>query len=963
MRQVIRLTSYVFFVVLLFPVALLSQDVGNTNFNLVWTASEKENTSLDIVWSADALQQALPDSIIQIKNVRADTDLDQDGKKEFIVPVFHVVDGVNRRSLFVFENSGNDSYDAVWSFTFAGEATQFVTADVSDLDGDGNLEILAVHIPGGTADASVLFAFEHTGTDNDFGTAPAVEWNLDTPGVLDLVRVAKAADLDNDGKQEVVLITFTTNPSLVIASVSDFTFPVWTTEVSDNLGTTNPDNAALGIGDMDNDGTPEVVMIEGRTDTLVIVEATGADTYNLNFVAMPATVLGTTVSVHGIDVGDVNGDGRDEAYMASLLGAVWVVATSGDASAISTSDIHLIDDSPEQWLEASLGNLGLGGTDFVIAASNASKAVDIRYVGGPFGDVTMAGNYQSVTVVDSSDVAQLVPGGIRVYGLDLANDMDGDGLPEIVFSRGNTRGGFNAPALFVAEMNFDTIPTTALPDSIIQIKNVRADTDLDQDGKKEFIVPVFHVVDGVNRRSLFVFENSGNDSYDAVWSFTFAGEATQFVTADVSDLDGDGNLEILAVHIPGGTADASVLFAFEHTGTDNDFGTAPAVEWNLDTPGVLDLVRVAKAADLDNDGKQEVVLITFTTNPSLVIASVSDFTFPVWTTEVSDNLGTTNPDNAALGIGDMDNDGTPEVVMIEGRTDTLVIVEATGADTYNLNFVAMPATVLGTTVSVHGIDVGDVNGDGRDEAYMASLLGAVWVVATSGDASAISTSDIHLIDDSPEQWLEASLGNLGLGGTDFVIAASNASKAVDIRYVGGPFGDVTMAGNYQSVTVVDSSDVAQLVPGGIRVYGLDLANDMDGDGLPEIVFSRGNTRGGFNAPAVFILEGNLFPVTSVEDELSNIPDDFELLQNYPNPFNPGTAIVYRVAQSGDVNLDIYNVLGQKVRTLVNGFREANTYSVQWDGKNDKGLQVPSGLYIYRLDIQGFSETKRMLLLH
>ena len=496
---------------------------------------------------------------------------------------------------------------------------------------------------------------------------------------------------------------------------------------------------------------------------------------------------------------------------------------------------------------------------------------------------------------------------------------------------------------------------TGLPDSIIHIKNVKAGIDMDQDGKQEFMVPVLHVVDGVNRRSILVFEKTGNDHYANVWSYTFPDEASEFVTLDVSDLDGDGNQEILAVHIPAVGTNPSVLYVFENVG-DNDYGTGPVVQWDLGTPG-LDKVRLAKAADLDNDGKQEVVMTTFTTNPSIVIASVSDFVIPVWTTEFSDNLGTTSPDIAGLTISDMDNDGTPEVVCSDGSTDNLVVVEATGADTYALNLVPMP--VAGKTVSVHGIDAVDANGDGRDEVYFANLQGAVWVVATSGDAINLTTSDIHMIDDTNEQWLEASTGDLGFGGSDFVIAASNATKAVNYRYAGGAFGDVTDPLNYQVSTVIDSADVAAIVPGGIRVYGLDLAGDMDGDGLPEIVFSRGSTRGGTNAPALFITEGQMNPVGITDP--GTVPHQFALEQNYPNPFNPETNISFALPKTSHVELVIYNVLGQKVRTLVNQTLEAKVHTVKWDGRDDQGVAVPSGLYFYRLKSQQFTQTKRMLL--
>jgi hypothetical protein len=135
---------------------------------------------------------------------------------------------------------------------------------------------------------------------------------------------------------------------------------------------------------------------------------------------------------------------------------------------------------------------------------------------------------------------------------------------------------------------------------------------------------------------------------------------------------------------------------------------------------------------------------------------------------------------------------------------------------------------------------------------------------------------------------------------------------------------------------------------------------MDGDGVPEIVFSRGSTRGGPNAPALFVMEGNLLTV-GIEDP-GSIPASFELSQNYPNPFNPETRIAYSLAKATRVNLTIYNLLGQEVRTLVDGFREAKLHTVTWNAKDNKGLEVPSGLYFYRLQTEDYTKTVRMLLI-
>jgi hypothetical protein len=918
----------------------------------------------ELSWSSEASQlgtklalktvaTGLPDSVLQIKNVRANVDIDADGNREILVPVlWEDTDGTSRRSLFVYENVGDDNYALVWSYQFPGVADQFVTVDQSDLDGDGNLEILAVNVraEGDADDGPNLYVFEHTGADNDFGTEPTVTWDLGNAD-RDVVRVAKAADLDGDGKQEVVMTAFQTQPAIVIASVSNFTLPTWTTEyVNNEIGGSAPDIAAIGIGDMDADGTPEVILTEGATDKLLVIEASAANTYALNEVDMP--VAGKTVSVHSIEVGDVDEDGRDEAFIANLQGTVWVVKATGDAMAVGSADIHAVAETEEQWLEAGLGDLGLGGVDFVIAGSNASKAVTYRYLGG---DVTDPASYTSETLIEEGTIEGLVPGGIRVYGLDFGGDMDGDGYGEIVFTRGSTRGGKGAPALMIAEV-MPLMAMTALPDSVLQIKNIRANVDLDGDGNREMVVPVlWEDNDGTSRRSLYVYENSGNDSYDMVWSYDFPGAADQFVTVDQSDLDGDGNLEILAVNVraEGDADDGPNLYVFEHTGADNDFGTEPTVTWDLGNAD-RDVVRVAKAADLDGDGKQEVVMTAFQTQPAIVIASVSNFTLPTWTTEyVNNEIGGSAPDIAAIGIGDMDADGTPEVILTEGATDKLLVIEASAANTYALNEVDMP--VAGKTVSVHSIEVGDVDEDGRDEAFIANLQGTVWVVKATGDAMAVGSADIHAVAETEEQWLEAGLGDLGLGGVDFVIAGSNASKAVTYRYLGG---DVTDPASYTSETLIEEGTIEGLVPGGIRVYGLDFGGDMDGDGYGEIVFTRGSTRGGKDAPSIFITEVIPVDVVGIEDK-DLVAGKFALGQNFPNPFNPSTTIEYRLAANSQVKLVIYDVVGRVVKTLVNENQAASTYKVVWNGTNNANQEVASGVYFYRLETAFGATTKSM----
>ena len=107
-----------------------------------------------------------------------------------------------------------------------------------------------------------------------------------------------------------------------------------------------------------------------------------------------------------------------------------------------------------------------------------------------------------------------------------------------------------------------------------------------------------------------------------------------------------------------------------------------------------------------------------------------------------------------------------------------------------------------------------------------------------------------------------------------------------------------------------------------------------------------------------------FQLVSVTDPMSEtlVPKSIELFQNYPNPFNPTTIIPYSIDRTTEVKISVFNLLGQKVRTLFSGVQVQGFYRIQWNGRDDSGNAVPSGIYFYRLDVGEFSQTKKMILL-
>ena len=93
-----------------------------------------------------------------------------------------------------------------------------------------------------------------------------------------------------------------------------------------------------------------------------------------------------------------------------------------------------------------------------------------------------------------------------------------------------------------------------------------------------------------------------------------------------------------------------------------------------------------------------------------------------------------------------------------------------------------------------------------------------------------------------------------------------------------------------------------------------------------------------------------------------IPRRYALAQNFPNPFNANTQIVFALPNAGRATLEVFNLLGQKVNMLIDGYLTAGTKIVNWDGRDDKGLPVPSGVYFYQLHSGEFKATKKMLVL-
>ena len=114
------------------------------------------------------------------------------------------------------------------------------------------------------------------------------------------------------------------------------------------------------------------------------------------------------------------------------------------------------------------------------------------------------------------------------------------------------------------------------------------------------------------------------------------------------------------------------------------------------------------------------------------------------------------------------------------------------------------------------------------------------------------------------------------------------------------------------------------------------------------------------SPEVEDAKGHMHALGSAE--VVSLPREFALLQNFPNPFNASTVIRVRLPEASEITLSVYNLLGQEVRRLVDGEVEAGTHWVLWDGRNEDGKPVGSGIYLYRLEAGEILRTCKAVLL-
>jgi hypothetical protein len=918
-------------------------------FSLTTVAAENGENVYHKVW--DSATDDVPEDLWDIEYMG---DMDQDGLREFAVCTDE-----GGAVIYLYECVANNEYAMVWSYAISETycADSYVICK-GDLDGDGLEEIIAGVATGGAGQFGVHI-FEWDGTNDNTYVLQTMYDVLDGQGGS--ITICKAGDFDGDGVQELFLGE-TINDDIFIVSLdpsSDFSFPSWNIEFEDHLDDA-ADYSLWGFtsGDFDGDGFLELACTEWDYNALIVIQVDAADTYSRELWWNDMTFDNDGAALRSLCAYDLDDDGFTEILIPSTNGILYSVTNNG-----TFVDLDQNPDAVDSLIALpDITGAALGDQDMDFG--NIGEP-DI-YVAGWYGiyDIEYAnGAWTYYTVLEDTLVR---------WQQSIVGDFDQDGLKDFALAR---RDGPGYVEVWEHEPlsteHFTKVFAAERDTHYYQIRGDCAGSDLDEDGLKEVFITDY-------RSGGFIhgFEVVADNTLEWIWSSDTIGTTVYAANRNVvtGDLDNDGIGEVIfTTSANAGDTDPGGIRVYEWDGsTDNGFSVYAVL--SIDDNLLTDRYRfeaVKAPADIDDDGVTEMLIANngsdHTIGDRFYILSVDgDFESGLYSSviEATWNQGEHDFNGSPYfgDYGDLDGDGTMEVVFAAWDHGGLFIVDVTGADTYEyVNYISADP-LKHDAVAYGGTAIADFDGDGRDEVISPMYTGAsedYYTTILDIDGTIADATEENSVGFVRGPWLGAGIGQCGAADFDgngrYEFYGSNYTPyTMEFTCVGT---DPKLPESWTVQAVV--ANVGENYGISTGAFALDTADDLDGDGKPEVVIGYLD----ITDRTVFLRVAEYNQGVFVEDNWRIItPDDYKLSQNYPNPFNPTTQISYEIPLTKDVTLTVYDMLGREVTTLVNAHQGAGQYTVTWNGKNSAGEMVSAGTYIYQLKAGHVTKTQTMTLL-
>ncbi|MDD2506823.1 MAG: S8 family serine peptidase [Candidatus Cloacimonetes bacterium] len=358
--------------------------------------------------------------------------------------------------------------------------------------------------------------------------------------------------------------------------------------------------------------------------------------------------------------------------------------------------------------------------------------------------------------------------------------------------------------------------------------------------------------------------------------------------------------------------------------------SAPNYPVNL---GAVYMVQPA-IADLNGDGVMEIILLSLNGALNAIDANTGANIsgFPVSTVSGSSQNSIT--------VANLDADEHPELLIATSTTGFLYALNHDGS-------VMFQKTITGQIKS--SPIIADVNNDNQKEIIIISVNGSVYVMNTDGtDLPGMPISVGANVESTP---VVARFDGSDMAG---IIFGDSTGKLHSVRIDGteSPNFPIKLSGNVKisaALSDVDGDDDLDIVvPDNSAFYVIDIKRPISCLEWLCYLGEYGRT-------------GNAMNPVPNSDQVAEI-NSTTLYGAYPNPFNPTTNISFSLKDAGEVSLDIYNQKGQKVRSLLKGILPSGKHQMVWNGTDDNGNGVASGLYFYRMKSGKYSSTRKMILM-
>ncbi len=524
----------------------------------------------------------------------------------------------------------------------------------------------------------------------------------------------------------------------------------------------------------------------------------------------------------------------------------------------------------------------------------------------------------------------------------IIGDVDGDGAYEIIVGS-NLLNGFNSSGEELSDGDGDPLSHGPVFDQGSNFFNALAASDITDSPGLEVVACSWNTAEVF----LLEFTDTPGGAVANVapgWPRLVNNEYGIWGSPGLADVDGDGDLEIFVNDISG------TLNAWHHDGSevvDGDgthstqgvFATNQG-GWTRSTPAF---------ADTDGDGDMEIFIGTRSGNFEGFDGNASDL--PGFPFSVGDDV------YCAPSIGDIDGDELPEIAFV-AENDSIYVLNHDGSRLpgwpvflRNDNWALAPSIALA-----------DIDGDSMPELFVCGIQGydLMDVGWLDGDGSWMSGWPIVAAFSTQSSPVVADLD--GDGDLETVLGNEFASIEAwhhDASPVDGfPIVTGDFVRGVPTIMDLDRDGQLDMILAGWdkNVYVWEFPVAHDAALTPWYTFNHDQKRSG-NA-------GLLDWVVEADDGASPPPGTLRLDANFPNPFNPTTRIRFQLGGEIDqrVRLDIYDVQGRLQRRLVDGTLAAGSYQHSWDGRDEYGKSLASGLYFARLKVGNRVETRKMTLL-